>query len=89
VTYPYLCMSCQRSHDLERSIEARDDPALCPACGGLALRDTQAQYRALQVRVPIGFHTNWSDILDPRAVGTAPHSEDRRRYAPDCGTKWV
>jgi putative FmdB family regulatory protein len=37
-TYDYTCESCGAVIERERAVDARDDPAPCPVCGGLARR---------------------------------------------------
>jgi putative FmdB family regulatory protein len=87
-TYLYRCPE-HGLFERTRPMSRRDSTAHCSECGVDCERDRNAEFRSQVMGTDTGWHTNWSDILHPKAIGAAPFSEDKRRYGPDCGTRWT
>jgi putative FmdB family regulatory protein len=86
--YLYRCEQ-HGPFEVRRPMSESEQPGWCPTCGAQCERDRNAEFRSQVMGTDTGWHTNWSDILHPKAIGAAPFSEDKRRYGPDCGAVWV
>lgn len=85
--YGYGCHNCGSYRDEQRSIDERDRPTTCVACGGLMQRDVAVQLRSITINpVPLNFYTQWSDVYteSPREMAKRKNIE---RYDPSLPNK--
>lgn len=57
--YEYRCLACGTPFTLRRSVDSRNDPAGCPACGKPARR---------KLSVPQAWRGAWSRENDPEKL---------------------
>jgi putative FmdB family regulatory protein len=84
--YEFHCTGCAAGFTISRPIDARDDPAACPACGGAAERmlslPTLAQHAARNADGSLAARpataapkrSSWFGHGHSHGPGTAPHS---------------